>query len=402
MSDRRDLRHLRQWLQYWQLRTWILDNLCYLTIKSDTGQHSQFLRCFSNDTKVSAENSTVVPCIFTNVTYCDPAPGAVDKIGRFLSSTSQSLFSIISVSFFSLFRIISVFTLLFRLFDIPVGLRASSSGQFLRRSVLQEESYTVATIISVVVSIFMSAITFTDHPMITAIIKIASTPLPSSSSPDHPKSWWPPPSQGDLVSIDPSEFGTPTWALTLCLLAAWIIIFLCLVKVLAFKHLIFLTFLISRESSRVARLSTSRPPSPMSSSSSSSSGSSSFFFKRFDFPDQFLLWKKGSVGFEKQIKPNDKLYVFFIYQGSHSSWGVPWHQLLFGKITAISRIPHTPESSIVFGIWGCVFVILVCVCVLYVGVCIWYLRVVIFSECLCLGSLCLEYTAQYMLWIKFS
>ena len=26
--------------------TWIHDNLCYLTIKSDTGQHLQFLRCF--------------------------------------------------------------------------------------------------------------------------------------------------------------------------------------------------------------------------------------------------------------------------------------------------------------------------------------------------------------------
>ena len=34
------------WLQYWQLRTWIYDNLCYLTINCDTGQHSQFLRCF--------------------------------------------------------------------------------------------------------------------------------------------------------------------------------------------------------------------------------------------------------------------------------------------------------------------------------------------------------------------
>ena len=79
-----------------------------------------------------------------------------------------------------------------------------------------------------------------------------------------------------------------------------------------------------------------------------------------------ILKVKKSVGFEKQTKPNDKLYVFFIYQGSHSSWGVPWHQLLFGKITAISRIPHTPESSIVFGIWGCVFVILVCVCVCFV------------------------------------
>ena len=41
-----DLWHLRHWLQYWQLRTWIHDNLCYLTINCDTGQHSQFLRCF--------------------------------------------------------------------------------------------------------------------------------------------------------------------------------------------------------------------------------------------------------------------------------------------------------------------------------------------------------------------
>ena len=36
---------MRHWLQFWQLRTWIHDNLCYLTIKSDIGQHSQFLRC---------------------------------------------------------------------------------------------------------------------------------------------------------------------------------------------------------------------------------------------------------------------------------------------------------------------------------------------------------------------
>ena len=27
------------WLKFWQLRTWIHDNLCDLTIKSDTGQH---------------------------------------------------------------------------------------------------------------------------------------------------------------------------------------------------------------------------------------------------------------------------------------------------------------------------------------------------------------------------
>ena len=35
----------RHWLQFWQLRTWIHDNLCSLTIKSDTGQHLQLLRC---------------------------------------------------------------------------------------------------------------------------------------------------------------------------------------------------------------------------------------------------------------------------------------------------------------------------------------------------------------------
>ena len=42
----RDLWHLRHWLKFWQLRAWIRDNHCYLTIKSDCGQHSQFLRCF--------------------------------------------------------------------------------------------------------------------------------------------------------------------------------------------------------------------------------------------------------------------------------------------------------------------------------------------------------------------
>ena len=40
-----DLWYLRHWLQYWKLRTWFHDNLCYLTINCDTGQHSQFLLC---------------------------------------------------------------------------------------------------------------------------------------------------------------------------------------------------------------------------------------------------------------------------------------------------------------------------------------------------------------------
>ena len=46
-SNPRDLWHLRHWLQFWQLRTWIHDNLCVLTINCDTGQHLQFLRCFA-------------------------------------------------------------------------------------------------------------------------------------------------------------------------------------------------------------------------------------------------------------------------------------------------------------------------------------------------------------------
>ena len=38
-----DLWHLRQ---FFQLRIGIHDNLCYLTVTCDTGQHSQFVRCF--------------------------------------------------------------------------------------------------------------------------------------------------------------------------------------------------------------------------------------------------------------------------------------------------------------------------------------------------------------------
>ena len=45
-SDPSDLWHLRHWLQLRQLRNWSHENICYLTIKNDTGQHSQFLWCF--------------------------------------------------------------------------------------------------------------------------------------------------------------------------------------------------------------------------------------------------------------------------------------------------------------------------------------------------------------------
>ena len=39
-----DLWNLRRW-QFSQLRTWIHNNLCYLTINCDTGQHSQWKKC---------------------------------------------------------------------------------------------------------------------------------------------------------------------------------------------------------------------------------------------------------------------------------------------------------------------------------------------------------------------
>ena len=48
-TNHADLWQFRHWLQFWQLRTWIHDNLCYLTIKSDSGKHSQFLRCLESD-----------------------------------------------------------------------------------------------------------------------------------------------------------------------------------------------------------------------------------------------------------------------------------------------------------------------------------------------------------------
>ena len=41
-----DLWYLRHWLQFWQVRTRIHDNLCYQTINCDTGQHSQFFYIF--------------------------------------------------------------------------------------------------------------------------------------------------------------------------------------------------------------------------------------------------------------------------------------------------------------------------------------------------------------------
>ena len=48
VSSNRLLKMVHSCIGQLQLRSWIHDNLCYLTIKSDTGQHSQFLRCLSD------------------------------------------------------------------------------------------------------------------------------------------------------------------------------------------------------------------------------------------------------------------------------------------------------------------------------------------------------------------
>ena len=118
--------------------TCIEDQASLNTIKSN------LTSWYGSEKKLNAsceeDDCDMVKCIYTNTTFCDATDGAIDTITK--------------------------------LFDIPVKLRKSSSGQYLSKSVLQEAS-----------------------------------------------------------SIDPSEFGTPLWKLTLSLLGAWIIIFLCLMKV---------------------------------------------------------------------------------------------------------------------------------------------------------------------------
>ena len=70
--QRQSQSHLRHWLQFWQLRPSIHDNLCYLTIKSDTGQHSQFLQCFH------VSGLKTVPCLSSKV--YTPWPRNLDEL----------------------------------------------------------------------------------------------------------------------------------------------------------------------------------------------------------------------------------------------------------------------------------------------------------------------------------
>ena len=71
-----DLCQLRHWLQFLQLRTWIHDNFCYLTFKSDSGQHSQFLQCF---------------CIFTFLSLFEWFRNTLKLLWKCISNTSVTM-----------------------------------------------------------------------------------------------------------------------------------------------------------------------------------------------------------------------------------------------------------------------------------------------------------------------
>ena len=67
-----------------------------------------FYNCFTTfptsqnvNTKVSKENSTMVPCIYTNISYCDAEPGAAEKVasGRCGFSSFKPCFNIIEPRF---------------------------------------------------------------------------------------------------------------------------------------------------------------------------------------------------------------------------------------------------------------------------------------------------------------
>ena len=67
-----------------QLRTWVHDNHCYLGIKSDTGQHSQFLRCLSSPRASSARAVTGRRCPHRGMgeDFLARRPGSPHENGR--------------------------------------------------------------------------------------------------------------------------------------------------------------------------------------------------------------------------------------------------------------------------------------------------------------------------------
>ena len=53
------------------MRTWFHDILCHLTIKSDTGQHSQFLRCLKTYYNTNSRNLSIFSCITSRASTVD-------------------------------------------------------------------------------------------------------------------------------------------------------------------------------------------------------------------------------------------------------------------------------------------------------------------------------------------
>ena len=180
----------------------------------------------------------MVPCIYTNTTFCDASEGAAAKVaaGRWfhlftcwsfpkeyqpkktllfnqsLITDDQSRWFSHSVPHSTDFDCLTGSLTSQSDFVLPV--LASSWGEvFFRRSLIR--------------CLLSSSLSSTNNKIVIVIATITKEiNIITSKMAQMTKS-----SQGELVSIDPSEFGSPTWALTLCLLAAWIIIFLCLVKV---------------------------------------------------------------------------------------------------------------------------------------------------------------------------
>ena len=86
-SNPRDLwplRHLRHWLQFWQLKNWIHYNFCYLTIKSETGFQWFAVSCFrefdqlfkilldAGMSKISRITGCERPCSYKEYNFVNP------------------------------------------------------------------------------------------------------------------------------------------------------------------------------------------------------------------------------------------------------------------------------------------------------------------------------------------
>ena len=88
--QRKPKKHLRHWLQFWQLKTWIHDNIIDLTIKCNTGQHSKFLRRFSKVCFEILFQASIFPPLRWSV-YCI-LPGHPILRGKYPSSSFKNIY----------------------------------------------------------------------------------------------------------------------------------------------------------------------------------------------------------------------------------------------------------------------------------------------------------------------